>query len=62
MGYALRFPSSAYDQVVAFVTNERRCCPFIRFELDVTAEQGPLTLRLTGRPGVKAVLAAELGL
>lgn len=61
-GYAFRFPPSAYDQAVAFVANERRCCPFIRFELDVAADHGPLTLRMTGRPGVKAVLAAELGL
>jgi hypothetical protein len=61
-GYAFQFPSAAYAQVVAFVANERRCCPFIRFVLDVPPYDEPITLRLTGGPGVKDVLAAELGI
>jgi hypothetical protein len=35
-----------------FVAYESRCCPFIRFELAVQAEGGPVYLRLGGRPGV----------
>lgn len=61
-GYAFRFPVERYDDVVAFVANERRCCPFFIFTLDVTANHGPLGLRITGAPGVKEVLRAELGL
>jgi hypothetical protein len=60
-GYAFRFAAELYDQVAAFVANERRCCPFLRFELDLPAERGPLILRMTGREGVKQLLQAELG-
>lgn len=60
-GYAFRFAAERYDQVVAFVANERRCCPFLRFDLAVEPDGGPLTLRMTGGKGVKAVLQAELG-
>jgi len=35
-----------------FVAYESRCCPFIRFELVVEAEGGPVQLRLGGREGV----------
>jgi hypothetical protein len=60
-GYAFRFSAERYDQIVAFVANERRCCPFLRFDLAVEPDGGSLTLRMTGREGVKAVLQAELG-
>jgi hypothetical protein len=60
-GYAFRFAVERYDQVAAFVANERRCCPFLRFELVIEPDGGPLTLRMRGREGVKAILAAELG-
>jgi hypothetical protein len=36
----------------AFVAYESRCCPFIRFELAVEAERGPVRLSLGGREGV----------
>lgn len=61
-GYAFQFASADYQGVVAFIANERRCCPFIRFELDIAANDGPVIMRMTGRPGVKASIAAELGL
>ena len=35
-----------------FVAYESRCCPFIRFELAVEAEGGPVRLVLGGREGV----------
>jgi hypothetical protein len=37
---------------------ERRCCPFLDLELRLDSSEGPLWLRLGGRPGVKAFLAA----
>lgn len=61
-GYAFRFPAELFDKLAAFVANERRCCPFLRFELIVEPDGGPLTLRITGRLGAKEVLRAELGL
>jgi len=41
-----------------FVAYESRCCPFIRFELTVQAEGGPVRLALGGREGVGEFLRA----
>ncbi|MFW5941404.1 MAG: hypothetical protein ACOC9X_02750 [bacterium] len=61
-GYAFRFP--AETDVIAdmgrFVAYERLCCPFFDFAIEVPRERGPVTLRLTGREGVKPFLEAEL--
>jgi hypothetical protein len=59
-GYAYRFLPDAFDRVARFVANERKCCPFVDFELAVSANSGPLWLRLTGPSGTQAVLEAEL--
>jgi hypothetical protein len=58
-GWALRLPTSddTLQLVAAFIANERVCCPFFEFTLNVTAEAGPTWLRLTGQPGVKEFLA-----
>lgn len=54
-GYAFRLPSDT--QIItyagAFISRERLCCPFFNFTLEVTPEQGPVWLKLTGREGVK---------
>jgi hypothetical protein len=39
-----------------FVAYESRCCPFIRFELAVEADGGPVRLALGGREGVAEFL------
>jgi hypothetical protein len=52
-GYAFKFRADQYSQLSAFIANERLCCPFFRFTLEVTPAQGPLWLRLTGGDGVK---------
>jgi len=59
-GYALRFGADALDEVVRFVANERKCCPFLDFELTIGAASGPVWLRMTGPAGTREVLAAEL--
>ncbi len=41
-----------------FVAYESRCCPFIRFELTVEADGGPVRLSLGGREGVAEFLRA----
>jgi hypothetical protein len=41
-----------------FVAYESRCCPFIRFQLTVEAEGGPVILALGGRQGVRDFLRA----
>jgi hypothetical protein len=61
-GYAFRFPAAAYDEVAAFVRNERACCPAISFELRVEPASGPLWLSMRGPAGAREFLAAELPL
>lgn len=43
-----------------FVSLERLCCPFLRFEVEVEAEGGPVWLRLSGREGVKDFIREEI--
>jgi len=60
-GYALRLPNEnkiLYD-IIAFISNERLCCPFFHFALEVEAEQGPVWLRLTGTTDVKAIIQSQ---
>lgn len=59
-GYGFRFDSSAFDDVARFVTNERKCCPFLTFEVQVAAQSGSVWLRMTGPDGTREVLDAEL--
>lgn len=61
-GYAFRFPASAFPMVAGFVAGERRCCPFLRFGIDVPPAEAAITLRITGSPEAKAILAAGLPL
>lgn len=59
-GVAWRFSSDEYDEVADYVANERRCCPFFTFTLEVGPAGGPVWLRLTGDAATKAYLLAEL--
>jgi hypothetical protein len=59
-GYAYRFASDAWQLVARFIANERKCCPFLTFELMVSADAGPVWLRMTGPEGTREVLEAEL--
>jgi len=58
-GCALRLPADddALRLAADFISFERRCCPFFEFNLNVTPDAGPIWLRLTGRPEVKAFLS-----
>jgi hypothetical protein len=49
----------AIADLAAWVDFERRCCPFFDFHLEWRRENGPVTLQLTGREGVKAFIQAE---
>lgn len=61
-GLAFRFPAEAYEDVTEFVKRERLCCPVLAFALEVSPNQGPLELRLTGPEGVKDFIRIELHL
>jgi hypothetical protein len=60
-GYAFRFSADALPEVAAFVDHERRCCPFLAFEVTVPPAGEAISLRLTGPEGTRAFLDAELG-
>lgn len=59
---ALFLPSDAYGTAAQFVANERLCCPFLRFVLEVSPGPGPMWLRISGPVGVTGFLRAELQL
>jgi hypothetical protein len=40
---------------------ERRCCRFLRFDLTVEPDAGPVVLDLTGPPGTREFIAALFG-
>jgi hypothetical protein len=61
-GYAFRYPGGEEwpAKLLEFITFERRCCPFITFELVFEPAQGPVWLRLRGAAGVKEFISEEL--
>ena len=61
-GVQLRFsPEPAVLSLLAtFIDLERRCCAFLRFQLAVEPGGGPVWLTLTGPPGSREFLTAEL--
>jgi hypothetical protein len=61
-GYGFRFAADKLVELVQFIDNERKCCPFMSFELVIAPESGPVWLRMTGPEGTLQVLQAELGL
>jgi hypothetical protein len=61
-GFGFRFQADAFEAVARFVANERKCCPFINFDIQLGRDSGALWLRMTGPEGTRAVLQAELDL
>jgi hypothetical protein len=59
-GYAYRFTEDTWADLARWIGNERRCCPFLRFAVELSPERGDIELRLTGPAGVHAFLDAEL--
>lgn len=62
-GYAFRFAASdgLVGSIGRVIDLERGCCAFLRFDLSVSAGGGPVWLTLTGPPGTKEFLDAEIG-
>lgn len=60
-GYALRFASDAKIvlTLAEFISFERLCCPFFKFQLEIESDEQPIWLRLTGDQEAKAVLQTE---
>ncbi|MEJ7759366.1 MAG: hypothetical protein WKF55_07205 [Gemmatimonadaceae bacterium] len=59
-GYAFRFDSENFDDIARYVSNERKCCPFLNFVIEVASDGGPLWLRLTGPSGTREFLDAAM--
>ncbi len=61
-GYAFRFPGDEewLAKLASFISSERRCCPFLGFELRLEPDQGPVWLRLMGSGGAKSFMEAVL--
>ena len=59
-GYAFRFDADLWLDVARWIDNERHCCPFLRFDLELHAADGGIWVRLRGPAGVHAFLEAEL--
>ena len=61
-GYAFRLPAERWADAARWSELERKCCPFIAFELNAAADKGPVWLTVSGRTGVKAFMKQEFGL
>jgi hypothetical protein len=59
-GYELQWKDTpkAYEKLVEFVGYERRCCPFLEFEVRVSGPDEPVTLVLHGDQDVKDFIKA----
>ena len=58
-GYRLKFAADA--DMLSFIAQtidaERQCCRFLRFQVTVEPDGGPVWLDLTGPPGAREFLA-----
>lgn len=60
-GYELMFPNETecISRIAEFISNERLCCPFLKFTLTIFSSSEPVTLSLTGPLGTQEFLRAE---
>ena len=59
-GYAFRVPGEGewIGVIVEMIVAERKCCPFLTFELIAQAGMGPVMVCVTGPAGAKDFLKA----
>ena len=64
-GFEFMFPNldqaDNITQLADFISNERRCCPFLEFTLKIAPNDAPIALLLTGPEGTQEFLHAEFG-
>jgi hypothetical protein len=60
-GYEFRFPNETelISKIAEFISNERLCCPFLEFTLNIFSNNEPVSLSLTGPSGTQEFLRAE---
>ena len=61
-GYQFTFPNDTdfISKIAGFISNERLCCPFLKFSLNVRNSE-PISLSLAGPNGTQEFLRAEFG-
>ena len=59
-GYRVGFAASSetLQANAAMIDAERQCCRFLRFQLTIQPDEGPIVLDVTGPPGTREFLAA----
>ncbi len=62
-GYAFQLPNenAMLLKTTEFIANERLCCPFFGFAVNLEPNNGALSLHITGADGIKPFIRAELG-
>ena len=57
-GYSYRFSLDriSITELAQLITDERECCPFLRFDLHLEPGEGPVWMELTGPDGTKDFL------
>lgn len=58
---SFRGDAAAFVQLAEWISLERRCCPFLAFALEWKQDDS-VSVRLTGEPGVRDFIAAEMGI
>jgi hypothetical protein len=61
LSLSFRGDAAAFVQLAEWISLERRCCPFLAFALEWKQDDS-VSVRLTGAPGVKDFIAAEMGI
>jgi hypothetical protein len=56
--FTFRATSDALALILKAVDAERQCCRFLRFQLTVDPDEGPVRIELTGPAGTREFLAA----
>ena len=59
-GIRLSLPADALSAIFETVDAERQCCRFLRFDITVEPDGGPIWLELAGPPGTREFLSALL--
>ncbi len=61
-GYAFRFPvdTDILLKITHYIANERLCCPFFGFGIELEPQSAALWLHLTGSAEVKQFIKSEM--
>jgi hypothetical protein len=57
-GFRFQFAAETWPALMQTIDAERRCCRFLRFEIIVEPDGGPVCVSVTGPPGTREFLSA----